>query len=363
MITIAVDGVEFGDFESAGVRRAVDELVGGFQFSASIRSGNQYPIRAGQSCKVFVSGVKQINGFVEGVDVSYGEGSHTITMTGRDKSADLVDSTVGPNVDLKGPITLAGICKTTIAAMGLDIKIIDQTTGLEPFEKTEIASPEIDKSGFAFLDSFARQRQAFLTSDGAGNLVITRAGETTSVTGLKNVVGGQFNNIKTSSSSNDVSTRFNLYQVQAQLNVSAFDEDVTAADISNQSGTALDGDIRSSRRLFFQAEESADGLIAKQRAIWESNIRRARSSKYSATVAGFTQENGALWGINQLVTINDDFADIRAKMLIWSVEFSYSTQNGSTTSLVCVPPDALRLIAEEPKKQKKTDSLGDFFDE
>lgn len=365
MITIEVAGTEYEDFLSASVRRSVDTLVGAFQFMATARAGEVYPIRTGQSCKVFVNGIQQIDGFVEGVDVSYSAGGHTITITGRDKSADLVDSTVGPNVDIKGPITFAGICKNTISSMGIDMQVIDQTTNLEPFQTNEIASPEIDKSGFGFLETFARQRQVFLTGDGSGNLVITRAGSTTAATGLQNVIGGQQNNIKSSSSSNDVSNRFNLYDVSAQLNVSAFpaEGDVSSNDVANQNGSATDGDVRASRRLYFQAEESANGSTSKERAVWESNIRRARSKKYGAVVAGFAQENGALWQPNQLVPVNDIFANIRANMLVWGIEFNFSVQSGSTTSLECVPPDALQLLAEEPVKQKKTDDIGDAFSE
>lgn len=365
MITIEVGSVEYEDFLSASVRRSVDTLVGAFQFMASARPGDVYPIRAGQSCKVFVDGIQQIDGFVESVDVSYSAGAHTITISGRDKSADLVDSTVGPDVDLKGPITLAGICKTTISTMGINMQVIDQTTGLSPFQDNEIASPEIDKTGFEFLETFARQRQVFLTGDGNGNLVITRAGATTAATGLQNVIGGEQNNIKSSSSSNDVSKRFNLYDVSAQLNPAAFpiEGDISSNDVANQGGRATDGDIRASRRLYFQAEESADGNTAKERAVWESNIRRARSKKYGAVVAGFTQENGALWQPNQLVPVNDVFANISAKMLVWGIEFGFSVDGGSTTTLECVPPDALQLLAEEPVKQKKTDSIGDAFSE
>lgn len=363
MITIEVGGQEYTDFLSAGVDRAVDTLAGAFSFQATAKAGESYPIRAGQSCKIFVAGVQQIDGFVESVDVGYSAAGHTITISGRDKSADLIDSTVGPNVDLKGPITLAGICKNVISQMGIDISVIDNTTDLKTFADDEIASAAIDKQGFTFLETFARQRQAFLTGDGLGNLIITRAGSERAFTGLQNIIGGQKNNIKESASSNDVSLRFNLYDVAAQLNVSAFGSDVSSTDIANQNGSALDGDIRSSRRLYFQAEESANGNTSKERATWEANIRRARSSKYSATVAGFQQENGALWSLNQLVNVSDDFADVRADMLVWSLKFRYSLSGGSTTSIDLVPPDALKLIAEEPVKQKKTDSIGAAFNE
>ncbi len=361
MITIEVAGQEYTDFLSAGVDRSVDTLAGAFSFLATARTGSTYPIRVGQSCKVFVDGTKQIDGFVENVEVNYSVGGHTISISGRDKSADLIDSTIGPNIDLKGPITLAGICKTVISKMGLDMVVTDSAPGLAPFADSEIASAEIDKQGFGFLESFARQRQVFLTGDGAGNLVITRAGSTRAGTGLQNILDGQRNNIKESSSSNDTSLRFNLYDVAAQLNVSAFDTEVSSIDIANQNGSALDGDIRASRRLYFQAEKSADGHTSKERATWEANIRRARSSKYSATVAGFRQEDGTPWSLNQLVNVNDDFADIRADMLVWALKFRYSVDGGSTTSIDLVPPDALKLIAEEPVSQKKTDSIGEAF--
>ena len=362
MITIEVDDKEYTDFKAASVFRSVDTLAGSFQFEASPKPGIKYPIRVAQACEVFVDGVRQINGFVEGVGVSYSPSGHQITISGRDKSADLIDSTVGPDVDLNGPISLGGISRATIKAMGLRMDVIENVASLEIFKSTEIASAELDKTGFDFLESFSKQRQAFITGDGNGNLVITRAGTTKAVTALQNIIGGEQNNIKSSSTNNDDVARFNRYQVQAQLNPSSSDVSFGAATIVDQTGSAIDGDIRSTRRLYFVAEESADGTTSKQRAEWEANIRRAQSRKYTATVAGFSQEDGSLWQPNTLVTVNDEFASIKADMLIWSTSFSYDLGGGSVTTLECVPPDALSLIAQELISQKKTDKIGSPFD-
>lgn len=354
-ISIEVNGLVYQNFDSVSVYRSVDTISGKFSFETSANINKAFPIGAGAACKIRVGNNVVMIGYVDKVSVNYSYRDHKITISGRDKTADLNDSTIGPNVEISGPITLANICRKTLDAMGLtDIKVYDQASDLMPFDQSELVSAEIDKKGFEFLESYARQRQVFLMGDGAGNIIISRSGAGASVSSLQNVIGRPNNNIIEASYSDDREQRFNLYSFDAQQSPINILEDSNEA-ISNQSGNANDNDIRSTRRLYMKLEESGVSQTAFDRAAWEANVRRSRGKRYTATVHGFysNKEETNLWAPNQIVSVNDDFTDIHADMLIWSVEYTYSVSGGSITRLECAPPDALTLEAQEPQKQKK----------
>lgn len=365
-IKISIDGQVLTDFSQASVFRSVQTISGGFSFTASPQVGVPYPIQNGSVCQILIGDVPVIDGFVEEVSVDYGPGAHEIAVTGRDKTADLIDSSVGPAIDLKGPISLKSVCETTLAAMGLSaIQVFDLSGGIDPFTADEVVSAEVDMGGFDFLESFAIMRQVFLTTDGLGNIQIVRAGTVRALSGLQNSIQNpEFNNIESAGLQNSLASRFNRIDVVTQLAPAGLgDNDQPSATVATQQGFAVDTDIRTTRRLFIQAEECGSSEIATQRAAWEANTRRAQSLQYRATVAGLFQDaqETTPWAPNQIVNVNDDFADVHANMLIWTVESRFDQTGGSTTQLTCAPPDALSLTVTEPVAQKNTDPVGGDF--
>lgn len=368
-ISIEVNGTIYNFFDSARVFRSVETVSGEFSFATTSSLGKLFPIRSGSPCKVKIKDQTVINGFVEDVSVDYDSGSHSINISGRDKTADLIDSTIGNGVAVTGPITLANLCKFVLEKMGLTaIKVIDSVGNLEPFQATELASAEFDKSGFEFLESYARQRQVFLTGDGNGNINIVRSAGGAPSAVIQNVVGRNDNNVLRGSYSDNRANRFNLYFFGGGQSPIAFDfgdedSDISNEDIVNQEGQALDNDIRPTRRLHAELEQSGSKLTSTERAKWEANIRRSRGKRYTATVQGFFIDNKQtqLWRPNILVSVNDEFTNINANMLLWSVTYNYSVSSGSTTELVCASPDALTLSAQDPSKDKKNQDVGGSF--
>lgn len=354
-ISIEVNGLVYENFDNASVYRSVDTVSGKFSFETTANIRKVFPIGAGAGCTIRIGQQVVMVGYVDTVSVNYSPESHSISITGRDRTADLNDSTIGPGIDFSGPITLENICRKTLDTMGLsDIAVYDRTGGISTFDQSELVSAEIDKNGFEFLESYARQRQVFLMGDGAGNIMIARSGTGGPVAAIQNVIGKSNNNVLEASYSDNREQRFSLYSYDAQQSPASIFEESNEV-IANQTGQATDGDIRETRRLYQKLEESGVSQTASERAAWEANIRRSRGKKYSAKVQGFYSDSARrnLWTPNQIVSVNDDFTDIHANMMIWSVEYSYSIAGGSVTRLECAPPDALSLEAQEPVRQKK----------
>lgn len=366
MIFLEVEGVEYTGFTEVSVLRSVGSLSGSFSFSTTAQPQQPLPVEEGQSCRVLIGANPVIDGFIENVNVSYDATSHTIEITGRDKVADVIDSSTILK-ELSGTLSLEAVIRRVLDANGLEtIDIINNVSGLKPFKKGDIESAEIGETAFEYIEKYAKKRQVLLTGDGEGNIVITRSGTTEAQTALLNVIDGTNNNILSGNASYSGAELFNRYIVKSQLNPVALDDgsNTPSSDLVNQSGEAIDESVRSTRILELKPDQSSSSEDSKQFAIWGKNIRRARAFNYTAVIQGFYQDEDQtrLWLPNELVSIKDDFAGmietVDAQMLIDTIEYRLNDENGSTTILTCVDKDAYTLQAEQNERESRTNELG-----
>jgi len=359
---LEVNGVAYENFTAASATLRLDALSNTFSFGAASVAGTPLPFKGGEACRVLVDGEEVLTGFIELVDVNYDELSHSILISGRDKTADLLDSNISTLSDLRAPISLKTVIERIIAHLGVNITVTDNASPALFNAAEDLGAPEPGENAFEFIEGLARKRQVLLTSDSAGNVVITQAAPTESKAALQNIIGATDNNILTGSVSYDRTGRFNVYRFTATLNpvslLSAGTTDLAA--LVDQGDGITDEDIREGRQLVLVAEAPSSKDQNSNRATWEANVRRARGRVYSVTVLGYRQGGftGDLWAINELITVKDEFAGINAQMLVNSVAFNFD-EGGRTTTLSLVERDAYTLTLAEPEETKK---VGGTFD-
>lgn len=367
-ITLELNGNRYDGFTSINVFKSLETISGSFNFSATSDDILVFPVKVGSPCRVLIDNTPIITGFIETVSVSYDSGMHSLEISGRDKTCDIIDSSVVGKKEFTGPISLTQIITTSLSNNSITgISVINGAGTIAKFEDSDLFGAGVGETLFGFLEKYARKRQVLLSSNGDGNIVLARAGTTRAITALQNIVGGQANNIKSGSISYDFTQRFNKYIIQSQLNNAAlFDADGTSTDNAvSQTGEATDDKIkRASRQLEITSNSSDDKITLKDLATWHCNLRRARGTTYKVVVQGFYQdeENTRLWVNNELVQVVDDFADVRATLLVQSVEYNFSLKSGSTTTINLVDQDAYTLEANisaaEQRVNDKGDSLG-----
>jgi prophage tail gpP-like protein len=358
---LEVNGVPYDFFTDAQVSIRLDALSRQFSFGATAVAGTLLPFRGGEACRVLDGDDVMLTGYIERLDVDYGTTRHTIAVSGRDKCGDVVDSALTATGDFQPPITLKRVIQKGLADIGARITVIDNA-GTESFKKaSDLVAPEPGQNAFEFIEALARKRQVLLTSNGDGDLVLTRAATTRSTGALQNKVGAEDNNIIASSSSYDGTGRFKTYTILAQPGpLPTFSAGDIGTGGTNQSASFTDDgkDVRDGRQWASQPETAMVRTDALARAKWEANLRKARGRLYSATVQGFrTYPGGPLWEVNTVVPVVDDFAGIGGEMLISGVSFALDEQQGSTTTLTLVPTNAYTLQLNEPE----TDKVGDGF--
>jgi prophage tail gpP-like protein len=362
MITLEVAGVRYQGFTSISVYRSIETISGSFNFVATSSQRVAFPIKVGSPCAVYIDNIRVANGYVDIVTVSYNAENHTINIQGRDKTADIVDSSMTGLKEFIG-LGLVDIIRTVLNDNNMsDIKVINEAGALEPFDDDDPASSPVGQSIFEFLEQYARKRQVLLTTDGNGNVVLSRSGSQSAISGLQNKIGGQFNNILSAIANYDFSNRFNRYIINSDQSPGGFD-DVEYEDAIDQSGEAIDDTIRASRISETIAEITSDDATLDELAIWTRNVSAGRSTEYECVVQGFYQDTAKtqLWKPNLLVKVDDDFADISATLLIKSVEYSVSLEQGSVTAISLVDKDTYTIQAKIDAATARANNQGDGF--
>ena len=211
-----------------------------------------------------------------------------------------------------------------------------------------------------------------MTTDGLGNLVITRAVDGISNpvlldTRLINKLNGQSNNVVSSHYNRNTNHEFSSYTCYSQLATTTLNfasdtggvgNDVLADYASSQIGTTSNSEIRSGRQLIFIADTPLDNETAVQRAIWELNYRRSRGQSYTAVMQGHTFNKSSIWELNRLVQVFDDFADIEGgNLLIDSLRFTESGE-GEQTEIGMVNNLSYSLKVEQNYRQALSETIG-----
>ncbi|MCK5019190.1 MAG: hypothetical protein KAS32_19175 [Candidatus Peribacteraceae bacterium] len=356
-LKIKINGQEYTNFQQASVVADIGAVTRGFSFASTATAQNLFPVKVNDTVEITADGIDILQGYVESLKVEYDERRHFIEVSGRSILADLVDSTVPTQTEFNGT-SLIDVAKAVMAGLGLEPSVINKAGEIRAFD--DITSAEIGQNAFEFLEKYSRKRQVLLTTDGGKTLTLVRAGEERAPTDLFNVLGSNFNNILNASLDINNSDRYNKYTVQSQLNPGLQGLGLTPENISDQSGEVTDNEVRSTRQLEINAEESMDSFSSGDRAKWEANIRKANALNYAATIVGHSV-NGQLWLPNTLTKVTDDFAQIKADLLIRGVTYNYSLDQGSTTTLSMTRKNAFTLEVEQSQREANTEEVGDDF--
>lgn len=352
-IQIEIDGNNLSDYIDGSVSIQLDQFCNSFNFTTSKSLVGEYNIFPEETCRIFINGKVAITGVIDSVSPSEDADSSTVSVSGRDRTCDVVDSDLPIGISLSGNFTLQTVIEKVLTALGLtDIKVVNEIDDLRSFTSADIVSAEVDKNCFDFINEYAQKVSALLVTNAEGNIVITRAGSKRYSDKLLNDIGNDDNNIISSSAGYDYSQRYNKYIVYSQSNTNTQTSNVSISNVA-QKGIAIDDEIRESRVMVMKANNACSSENCEEIATLEANIRRANSLKYSCEVYGFETNDGNLWEVNRLIQVYDIDADIDSELLIKGLTFNMG-DSGSTTSIELALADAYTLQASMDEVNGRT---------
>lgn len=293
-------------------------------------------IRPGAEFLLTLEGDEVVKGYLDALEVTYDSTNHTLTVRGREYTADLVDCAA----TLDGPYEWANIGLEEAArriAEPYDIQVRAETDLGKPFERFSIQPGE---AAWECLARAARERAVIATGDGLGTLILTRAGEGGDAAGALRL-GGNDGNILRANGSFDVAQRHDVVVVRGQAQGES-------EDAPQGEARARDEDILRYRPKVILAEAQGEGVTFQDRATHEVRVAAGKSRRVRYTVPGWRGSSGALWRPNTKVWVEDAFLELERELLISNVTFSLTDQ-GTVTELQVAPVDAYALLPEKGK--------------
>lgn len=337
MIEIKVDGSVYGGWKSARITFGLEQIANSFDLTVTDRwagQDNPRPIRVGSFCQVLIDGELVITGYVDSNTPEYDGAQHSINVTGRDATGDLVDCSAIHKSGQWAQASLDKIVRDLCAPFGIKV-LVDAPVG----DKFTTYSIQEGETAYECIDRACRMRAVMPISDGQGNLVITRA---KSGAPLAELIQGQ--NILYARGDFSLNERFSKYFIKGQDRGSDLNADVPE-NHTQVNATATDDYIKRYRPLIVIAEDKGSHATYKQRAEWERNVRRGRSARATVRVHGWRNVSGQLWKSNTLVHLKSDFLGADTNLLLVGGTYILDDSQGMITELSLVGREAFDLIA------------------
>jgi len=331
-----IDGQRWQSWKSLHLSRSMEQMAGSFQVNLAQKHEKNFmasAVRIGLPVHIEIEGQIVLDGYIDAINHAYDANAADITITGRDKSGDLVDCAA----TCDGPFEfhhqkLDQVIAHVIAPFNIDLHV--NTDVGAPFERVAIQPGE---TAHSLIDRLCRFRAVLPLSNGIGGLVLVKPSAARSRGRLvygKNILAGQV--------TMDGSGRHSLTILQG------YNED---GDISE--GRVSDERITRYRPSVIMAESQAFDMSLETRAIWQRNMARARGTRAVYEVVGWYQDidTKTLWQPNTLVWVKDLARAINREMLITALTFIRDGR-GTITRLELVLPESYDLIPEIASQSK-----------
>lgn len=343
--TFYVNNRVYEGFKNISLARNLLSLTGSFDITLVDKwqvDNDDFAIKPGDRIHCHLGNNPLYEGYIDRFQVALTGSSRNITISGRDKTGDLVDCSVTGSVEYNG-LTLFAIAEKLCSPFG--IKVLANVDTGKPFNKFTIRQGE---TVFEALERAAKERELLLMSTTHGNLLIDKKGSRRASGELIEGV-----NILAAAVEFDNSERFSQYEVKGQQ--SGVLGNIT--DATESSGIATDAGMTRFRPTVIISENAVDKDAAQKRAQWEATFRAAKAAKVSITVQGWRQKDGSLWATNQIVHADCRSIGIKSDWLVSAVKFDQS-QNGRRTELELIREDAFEFKKEVEEKKDPLSSLG-----
>lgn len=348
-LELTCNGQVHAGWESMRITRSMEHCANSFELAVSELWPGQastYNVMPGMPCQVRLAGTTVISGYVDDVNLVLDAQQHGVSVSGRDKAADLVDC----SAVVKGGQWLGQRVEAIAAQLAkpFGIKVTAAVKTGKPLASFALQEGE---TAFDAIDRAARMRALLLVSDAKGGLVITRASTDVVATALVMGVNVLHASVKMS-----LRERFSLYIAKGQKSpayawspgsgspgASAAVVASTVKAAAQVRAEATDPEVPRYRPMIITGECQDVDASLKQRVQWEANVRAARSVEVVVRVAGWAHADG-IWEPNKLVQVSLPALRIqRQKLLVKACQYSLGHE-GSITELTLTRPDAFTLL-------------------
>lgn len=322
-VTVLAGGMEYSEWESVTINYSMKDATRGFSLVCTERPG-AFVFPPGTPLQILANGTLVLDGYVNRYQPQGDDRSHIITVAGRSKSQDFVDSSATNEpgyFENKDP----GEIGQELDKFGVGV------TAKVPLEKVPYVQIAQGETAFNVLERILRPQGAVQRGLADGSIEITNA--EVAMTHAGALVDGW--NIKQFSGSLTDDKRHSDYMVKGQGRLGHGDE------FLRPFGTAVDGFVGRFRPRIIINEGDTDGKRAQSRADNEKSRAAGISVAATITTQGWRDEGGLLWEPNfKIMVMSPRYLKLVQPMLIESVTLTQNDGQGSLATLKLVDPAA-----------------------
>lgn len=344
VVSLLVGGTIYEGWTDVEIRLSVRRMAGEFTLhvSEAFTGGNDGPaspltwrIRPQDPCQVFYGGLLVMTGHVDAYNPRYSKQQHQVTIQGRTKSADLVDSSVDDEVK-NGEMrdqTLPQAARRVVKNFGIPVEVDGNVD-----EKFDVMRVRPGETVQRFLERYARGAGAVMFPGRNGSLKIAQIEDGGAVASLVEGV-----NILEASAMLRADKRHSKIKTKGQDH--GTDQEY-GEPVAGRKAEATDGAVKRYRPLTLLHENKTSRKNGRRRAAWESAVRAGESTRVEIKVVDWTYGPGQLWQPGQKVSVISPMIAINRTLAIENLVLTQSRSRGTIASLSLVPPEALNPKAK-----------------
>lgn len=382
VVTVCANGVNLTGWTdvsiTAGITMAARSFTVGITFAWPQAKDVLTAVNLGDRVEVKIDSETVLTGYIFATPVSYNANLVTVSISGRSKTADIIDccpiasAVTKPTENASSPWSNAGAVPApgavtpaqtpsvaqwknkTIEQIAADIcrpysiEVVAETSTGDPISQHAVDPGE---TCFESISRLLTVGQLFVTDDEAGRLILTEPGaKGVASSGLELGV-----NILSGSIQRDSSEIFSDYVVEGQR--SGTDE-LFASDAAHLNSEAQDGATNRYRLIVLPQSGAMTPDLCRQIAQFEQRRRRSLLKSVSYDVVGWREASGQLWRPNTLVHVKDDLLGIDDLLLLAEVTYSLSG-SGMISRLNLAPVDAFKASPTAAEIEASESTGGD----
>lgn len=329
-VSLVINGRAWSGWTNVRITRGIERLPSDFdvQLTEFAPGSRTIQILRGDAVEVLVGNNIVLTGYVDRIVRSIDARSHSVTITGRSKCADLVDCAAEwPGGQIVGSSVLE-IAKTLAAPYGIEVSGIgDMGPAIPQFNLSRGETP------FQILERLCRFGQLLAYDTPDGELLLSGVLTTQAASGFREGV-----NVIRASVTATMDQRYSEYFSYLQ-SMATLDDLGEGGDLQ---ATITDTAVpRHRRRILISETSGAVGWeIAGKRAGWEAQRRRGRSTEVRITTDSWRDRAGRLYSPNTLALVELPTLGVpSARLTIGEVTYR-SGDSGTLCDLVLMPSEA-----------------------
>ncbi len=380
-VSVRANGVDLKGWTNvsitAGITMAARTFSVGITFSWPQAKDVLTAVNLGDKVEVLIGSDTVLTGYIFSSPISYSGQSVTVLITGRSKTADIIDccpiasAITKPAASSRDgwagagavPATGSQSAPETPAVSQWKDKSIEQIAadicqpyGVDVIAEASTGDPislhaiENGETCFESISRLLTVGQLFAMDDEAGRLVLTEPG-------AAGLAAGRLElgvNILRGAMDRDATDLFSDYVVEGQR---AGTDESFGADASHLNAEATDGELSRYRLIVLPQSGAMTSDLCRQIAQFEQRRRRALLKSVSYEVVGWRDSSGKLWRTNTQVHVKDSLLGIDELLLIAEVTYSLSS-SGMLTRLNLAPIDAFKASPTAQQEAQAQDSGG-----